>query len=699
MENLQSIFSPESIAVIGASRKEGAVGREVFSNILKGGYTGKLFPVNPKTEDVLGVKCYPDIKSVPETVDLVVIVVPSPIIPKILNDCGQKGVKGVIIISAGFKEVGSKGVELEKEVINIVDKYGMVMVGPNCLGIINTDPSVSLNASFGKHMPSAGNISFISQSGALCTAILDYARSEGVGFSKFISFGNKAHLNEIDFVSYLNEDPQTKVILIYVEDLTDTREFMKVARSITAGGKPIIAIKSGRTSQGAKAALSHTGALAGADEIYDALFQQSGVIRVDSLEELFATASAFANSPVPGGRRIAIITNAGGPGVMATDASIKCGLELAKFEDSTVEELKKHLPKTASLNNPVDLIGDARHDKYEHAVNNVLKDKNVDGVIVLLTPQAMTDVEEIARVLVKAAKGGLKPVLCSFMGASDVSGGVEILESGNIPHYKFPEKAAKALGDMNSYREWGARPRTEVKSFSVDREKASQVLSRAKQEGRIFLPEIEVLKVLNAYGFPVLKSRLCTGSDECLKAACDVGYPVAMKIVSPDIIHKFETGGVILGLAEDLEVKKAYEEMMGNIRKNMPRAKIWGVNIQQMAEKGQEVILGARRDELFGPVVMFGVGGIYTEVIKDVAFGFAPLGSSGAIKMIKSVKMYKILAGARGQLPADISAIGENLMRLSQLIMDFDEVSELDINPLIVYPEGCKVVDARIITK
>jgi acetyltransferase len=701
MVRLKKIFCPESVAVIGASREKGAVGNAVLSNIVFGDYKGVVFPVNPKAKSILGIKCYPSIKSVPGQVDMAVIVVPGAITPKVVDECGRKGVKGLVIISAGFKEIGGKGAELQTKVVSLAKKYNMALVGPNCLGIINTDPSISLNASFGKYMPLHGKIGLISQSGALCTAILDHAKSEGMGFSKFISFGNKADLSEVDFLSYLGNDPQTKAILLYVEDLTNTREFMRVARQITTGehAKPIIAVKSGRTSEGCKAALSHTGALAGSDAIYDALFAQSGVLRVDSVEHLLATAIAVANMPMSEGCRTAIVTNAGGLGVIAADASIKHGLELPALKEKTVRKLRKVLPNTASLCNPVDLIGDARSDRYEAALRIILKSEEVDSVIVLLTPQSMTDVENIARVVVKLAKGTKKPILCSFMGAFDVSGGIKILEQNKIPHYRFPEKAARVLGHMNKCREWRSRQQFRVKKFDVNRGKAAKVIEGAKRARRRYLPEIEALEVLNAYGFPTLQSQLCKNLNECTKAANEIGYPVAMKIVSPDIVHKFDVGGVILKLGTDEEIKKAYENLMRNVRKRRPNAKIWGVNIQEMAKGGQETIIGAERDKLFGPVIMFGLGGIYAEAIKDVSFAFAPLKPPESKWMIESVKSYKILAGMRGCPPSDIDAIGECLLRLSQLIVDFPEISELDINPLIVYPKGCKVADVRIILK
>jgi len=704
VNNISSVFAPKSIAVVGASRKEGSVGRVVFSNILLGGFTGILFPVNPKAQSILGVKCYPSVSAIPDPIDLAVIVIPAEVIPSVLEECGKVGVKGAIIISAGFKEIGGEGIKLEKQVVEIANKYDIALIGPNCLGVINTDPSVSMNATFGRFMPKPGNIAFISQSGALCTAVLDYAKGENIGFSKFISMGNKAGLKELDLLLYLKDDPQTNVILMYVEDLTNPQEFIKVAREITGDGKtpkPIIALKSGRTSEGAKAASSHTGALAGSDEIYDALFAQSGVLRVEAIEELFDCAVGFANSPMPKGNKVAIITNAGGPGIMATDASIRYGLVLSKLEERTVTELKKFLPKTANFNNPIDVIGDAQHDRYDITLKKVLNDKNVDGIIVLLTPQSMTDIEEIANTIVKVAKGSTKPILSCFMGVVDVSKGVYILEENHIPHYKFPEDAARTLASMFKYHQWIIRERTSIKKYEVNKDVVMKVLEKARREGRNYLPEIESIEVLNAYGFPTLKSRLAKNKEECIKFANEIGYPVAMKIVSPDIIHKFDVKGVMLKLKTDSELESAYEEMMDNVRRLRPDARIWGVNIQEMAKGGEETIIGAKRDEIFGPLVMFGLGGIFVETIKDVSFGFAPLRPSGAIKMIKSVKTYKILEGIRGKPPADIDSIVECLLRLSQLMVDFNEIYELDMNPLIVYPkgEGCKVADVRIILK
>lgn len=437
------------------------------------------------------------------------------------------------------------------------------------------------------------------------------------------------------------------------------------------------------------------------DEIYDALFAQCGVLRKETIEDLFDDAVGFANSPRPRGNKLAIITNAGGPGIMTTDAAIRYGLQLAQLENKTVATLKKYLPKTANFNNPIDLIGDAQHDRYEVALTNVVNDSNVDSIIVLLTPQAMTDIEEIAQTIVKVAKSSEKPILTCFMGIVDVSKGVKILEQNNISHYNFPEKTARTLSSMVKYNNWIFRPRTEIKEYTVDKDRARKIIATSKNEGRNYLPEIEALEVLKAYGFPTLKSKLAKNKEECVKFANEIGYPVAMKIVSPDIIHKFDIKGVVLKLKSDRQVEEAYQNIILNVKKAKPKANIWGVNIQQMAKEGIETIIGANRDEIFGPLIMFGLGGIFVEAIKDVIFGFAPLRPLTANRLIKSVKCYKVLEGVRGKPAADMDSMVECLLRLSQLIIDFDEIRELDINPLIVYPkgEGCKVADVRIILK
>ncbi|KPJ63346.1 MAG: acyl-CoA synthetase [Planctomycetes bacterium DG_23] len=703
-EDLRPIFCPKSIAVIGASRRPESVGQAIFRNILLNNYRGILYPVNPKAKGILGVKCYPSVKDIPEEIDLAVIIVPREVVPKVLEECGEKGVKGAVIISAGFKEVGGRGVQLEEQVKRIVRRHDISLVGPNCLGVINTDPEVSLNASFARSIPKRGNIAFLSQSGALCTAVLDYAQGTGFGFSKFISMGNKADVNEIDILHAFAEDPKTDVVLMYLEEVEDGKAFIKLAWDITgeiARRKPILAVKSGRTPPGAKAASSHTGSLSGSDEVYDAIFAQSGVLRVDSVEELFDCAVAFANQPLPQGRRAAIVTNAGGPGIMATDACIRYGLEMAALSPKTKAKMKKRLPAEAIVENPIDLIGDAQNDRYKIALRAVLADRKVDGVIVILTPQTMTDIEEIARVICQISTRATKPILACFMGVVDISKGVKILEEGAVPHYTFPESAARALGNMSQYADWTTRPRTAFKTFKVKKRKVRAIFKKAREEKRTHIPEAEAVEVLEAYGFPVVDYILATSVEECLKAAQKFGYPVVMKIASPDVIHKFDVGGVSVGLDDESSIRRAYREMMRSVKRKMPKASIWGVTIAEMVKGARETIIGMKRDPHFGPILMFGLGGIYVEALRDVTFRLAPIRELSAIRMIESIRAYRMLAGLRGQAPSDLDAIAECLLRLSQLVTDFGEIEELDVNPLMVLEEGkgAKVADARILLR
>ncbi len=702
MNKLNFIFYPRSIAVIGASREPGSVGQSLLANIIGNRIQGIVYPVNPKAKGILGIKSYPTVTEIPDVVDLAVIIVPSRYVPSVLDECGQKGVKGAIIISAGFKEIGGAGIELEQEVKKIIEKYNISLLGPNCLGIINTDPKSCLNATFGMQFPKQGNISFVSQSGALCVAVLEYAKEANVGFAKFISMGNKADINENELLLYLKEDPKTDVILMYLEDLVNGREFMRIAREITSdisNPKPIIALKAGSTVLGARAASSHTGSLAGSDRVYDAIFEQCGVLRVETLEELFDYVRAFSSQPLPAGKNVAIITNSGGPGILATDSCTHYGLNVTPLSPKTVQTLKKVLPPTASFNNPVDLIGDAHHDRYEVSLKEVLKDKNVHSSIVILTPTAFTDVEKIATSIVNTAKAYKKPVLACFLGVYDVSKGIEILEENGIPSYRFPESAARVLSEMTNYTWWLKRPLTEIRKFKVNKIKAKKIIESVQKQGRHSLFEQEAYQVLEAYKFPVIKSVLAKDEKRAVETASRLGFPVAMKIVSPDILHKFDYGGVKLNLKNQSEVRQAYREILRNVRAKKPKARLTGILVETMAPEGKEVILGMSRDSQFGPILMFGLGGIYVEALEDVTFRLAPIRELAASMMIKRTKTHKILDGFRGGPVYDIPAIEECLKRLSQLVSDFEQIKELDINPLIVHEKGkgCTIVDARII--
>ncbi len=693
--NLDALFAPKSVAVIGASNRKGSVGRAVFTNILLNEYTGTVYPVNPKDRSISGVRSYPSVQDLPESVDMAVVVVPAAVVPSVTEECGKKGVKSLIIISAGFKEVGQDGAALEHQVSSLAQKYSMRMVGPNCLGTINTDPEVRLNASFASQMPVEGSIAFASQSGALGEAVIDYAAGEGIGFSKFISVGNKADVNENDILEYLRADPKTKVILLYVEDIVDGRKFVDTVTRVTEE-KPIIAVKAGVSPEGAKAASSHTGALAGSDEAYNAILKQSGVLRVESIIDLFDYARAFAKQPPPRGNRVAIITNGGGPGIMATDASVRYGLQISQFSEATKAKLRAGLPKEASVNNPVDLIGDAQADRYELALH-ALDDESVDCGLVLLTPQAMVDLRKVAETIATVGPKSGKTILTSILGLTDITPAVEVLESNNIPHYTFPESAVRALAAMYEYQRWVDRPRTQVKHFDVDIGKAQDIISTAKRAGLTNLPQDDALRILSTYGLPVIKTETASSKTEAIEAAKRIGYPVAMKIVSPDVVHKIDVGGVKLDLNSDQDISEAYDEILKNVKARIPNARIEGVLLQEFVTGGTETIIGIHRDPKFGPLLMFGLGGIYVEAYRDVSFRLAPIRELSADNMISQIRGSKILQGFRGQPPADTKAIAECIERLSQLSIELPDVVELDVNPLVAFQNGCRALDARII--
>ncbi len=701
-KDLKALFEPQSIAVVGASRRTEAVGYAIMKNLMDGGFKGKIFPVNPKAEEVLGVKCVASAANLPESVDLAIFIIPSSGVPVELEACAKKGAKAAIVISAGFREIGGEGLRLENEIRRISDQYGVAMLGPNCLGLINNDPKVCMNASFSGHIPKNGKIAFVSQSGALATALMDYACGENIGMSKIISLGNKVDVTELEVLEYLKDDPNTDVIIMYLEDIVKGHEFIEVAREITgdiAKTKPILVIKSGRTAQGAKAASSHTGSLMGADEVYDAVFTQSGVMRMDSAQEMFDLAIVFANQPLMKGNRVAIVTNAGGPGIMATDACVKAGLQMAEMSPETIAKLKEKLPPTSNFSNPIDVIGDAQHDRYEHALRSVIAEPNVDGVMVLLTPQAMTEAEATAKVIVELDKESDKTIVTCFMGHSDVEAGIKILKESMIPHCSFPEDSARTLGAMNRYQQWLHRSRTGVKHYKVDRQTADDVLQKAMKAEQKFLPINQSMDIFSAYEFPVIPWAFVRTAEDAWEQAVKIGFPVVMKVVSQQIIHKVDVGGVRLNLNNADDVQHAFRDIMA-VGERL-KAKIDGVFMQRMAPKGREVILGMKRDPHFGPILMFGLGGIYVEALKDVTFRVAPIRELSAYDMLRNIRAFKLLEGVRGEPPADLEAIADCVKRLSQLSCDHPEIDEIDINPLMVYGEGkgAGVIDARIILK
>ncbi|MCD6552412.1 MAG: acetate--CoA ligase [Anaerolineae bacterium] len=693
---LEMFFAPSSVAVIGASRRPEKLGYGVLSNIITQGYQGKVYPINPKAEEILGLKCYASVLDVPDPIDLAVIVIPAQYVGAALEECGQKGVRGVVVISAGFREVGSEGRKREKELVRIARKYGMRLIGPNVLGIIDTVSK--LNASFAVGMPRRGKIAFMSQSGALCTSILDIALAQDIGFSRFVSLGNKADLNEMDFIEEWWHDPESSVIMAYLEGIVDGERFMRVARQVTKE-KPIIAIKSGTTSAGSRAVSSHTGTLAGSEKAYDTAFRQVGVLRADSVQELFDYSIAFARQPLLKSERIAIVTNAGGPGIMATDACERNGLQLASLKKETMEYLRAHLPSAASVINPVDVLGDALADRYQMAIETVLKDDGVGGVIVVLTPQVMTQIEETARAVGELSKKYDKPIFGAFMGEATINKGVKILNHYQVPNYPVPERAVAAMGAMLHYRRWLERPPLQVETFDIDRDAIRRVFDQVKADGRLQIGDAEARAVLQACGVRVPASELAANADEAVKIADQIGYPVVMKIASPDILHKSDIGGVKLGISNPTEVRDAFDLIIYRATRYMPDAQIWGCQVQEMVTGGREVIVGMNRDPQFGPLMMFGLGGIYVEALKDVTFRVAPFSRQEAQEMINGIRSIQLLRGVRGEPPADMEAIIDTLLRMSQLVTEFPEIVEFDINPLIVYEKGRGVVgvDMRLV--
>lgn len=702
-KNLETIFNPKSVAIVGTNKVKGTVPHDILESILKADYNGIVFPVSPKESSIKGIKAYKYVVDVPDDIDLAILVFPSSVCHMALEQCGQKGIKSVIIISAGFKEVGGKGLEREKHLIEIARKYDMSFIGPNCLGVINTAPDILLNASFAREMPETGNIGFLSQSGALCTAVLDYAQAKHIGFSKFISFGNKADISEIDLLYYLMNDDETKVILMYLEEISDGKALISAAQDVIhESGKPILIIKSGRTEEGASAAASHTGSLAGADDICDAAFEQAGIIRCDNIDEMFNKAIAFAYQPAPRSEKVAIITNAGGPGVLTTDAAISNGLKLAKFSEETTKILKKALPATANIKNPVDVIGDARADRYTVAIQAAFNDEDVAGVFVILTPQSMTDIDTIAEEVTKIAKGQTKPIYASFMGEKDVASGIDILQRHKIPHYILPESMCSAFQVVYTFNK--VIKKTSYKASVLDdiqRGEANKLMEKVMSNGRTFIPEVETINILRTYGLPVPQGKLASTEDEAVKVADKIGYPVVMKVVSDQVLHKSDVKGVELNLKSAQEVRDAYQRIHDNVTALQPDASITGIYVIKMITGSEEVILGIKRDPSFGPVLMFGLGGIFVEVFRDISFGVPPLSYEEARNMIEKTRAYKILKGTRGRSPRDIDKIIDALIRLGQLAIDYPQIKELDINPLFVLDEGQGSVigDARMLLK
>jgi acetyltransferase len=695
---LKKMFRPRTIAVVGASNTVDHVGFSIIKNLISSGFEGIVYPVNPKHDSIQGVRAYPYVREIPDKIDLAIIATPASSVPDILEECGQKCIKAAVVVSSGFSESGSEGKELTRAMEAKVKQYEMTVLGPNCLGFMR--PSLKLNASFARAMPKAGGIAFISQSGALLSAVLDWSLKENVGFSYFVSTGDMVDIGYHNLIDLFGNDPSVTSILIYMESLTEARRFMSAARNF-ARTKPIIVLKVGKSLEGAKAALSHTGSITGNDQVFDAAFIRAGILRVDSVRALFDCAKTLAMQNRPEGSRLAIVTNAGGPGVIATDALIAGGGTLSILSPETIQFLDESLPSNWSRNNPVDVLGDADPIRYRRAIEACARDSGTDGVLVILTPQAVTDAVRIAREIVEISNKTGKTVLTAWMGEGDVAGARLILEEGSVPAYERPEDAVKAFMNMYNYgrnlKLLYETPATIPHAFSPDTVKARTLIKSSLNSGRFVLTEPEAKSLLQLYQIPVPRGTVAHTRDEATSAARSLGYPVVMKIISPDIIHKIDVGGVILNLRSEAEVAVAFDKMMIHINEKQPQAAIEGVYLEETIKKRYELIIGSKKDPIFGPSIIFGMGGIAVEVYKDTNIGLPPLNMTLSMRLIEGTKIYKLLTGYRGSPPVDIASIQFVLYKFAYLVMDFPEIKELDINPFAVDDHGGVVLDAKVI--
>jgi len=698
IQKINKIFNPKIVAIFGASARIGSVGHALMDNIVGSGFDGIVYPINPKRTNVLGVKAYPRIEDIPDTVDLAIIATPAKSVPSIVESCGKAGVSGVLLISAGFAEAGEKGKELMGQISETIRKYKMRLIGPNCLGFIK--PSIKFNASFASKMALPGKIAFISQSGALCTAILDWSIKQNVGFSHFVSIGSMMDVSFNDLIDYFGSDPHTNSIVIYMESLTNARSFLSAARAF-ARNKPIIVLKAGKSSEGAQAAMSYTGSLAGNDFVFDAAFKRAGIIRVDTIEELFNIAQSLAMQPKPAGNRLAIVTNAGGPGVIATDTLIAKGGKLAELSQETIGELNKHLSPNWSKGNPVDVLGDAGPEQYAKALELCAKDKNVDGILVILTPQSMTNPTEVARKVAIVSKTSRKTVFASWMGADDIEEGQRLLETNNIPVYQAPENAVNSFMLMYDYSRnleiLHETPSQIPSQFQPRRAESLELINMVLEDNRTVMTEFEAKQLLANYEIPVIKNGLATSEEEAIAMAEEIGYPLVMKIASPDILHKTDVGGVILNILNKKEAETAYNKIMSSATKKVPDADIRGVFVEQMMKRKYELIIGCKKDPIFGPTIVFGMGGVAVEVFKDTTVGLPPLNMALAMRIIEDTKIYKLIKGYRGMPGADITSIQFLLYKFAYLIMDFPQISEIDINPFGVDERGGVILDAKVL--
>ncbi len=693
---IKALLAPRSIAIIGASRRPDTIGRQIVRNLLEYGFSGAVYPVNPAAHSIASVKAWPSVGALPERVDVAVVVVPKQHVLNVANDCGKAGVKALIVISAGFREMSTEGRAQEQELLRIVRGYGMRMIGPNCMGIVNADPAVSMNATFATAMPPFGHAAFVSQSGALGLSVLDYAREYGIGISQFVSVGNKADVSGNDLLEHWEHDPAVGVILMYVESFGNPRRFLEIAGRITKT-KPIIVVKSGRSRAGARAATSHTGALAASDTAVEALLAQAGVLRAGSIEELFDMAMAFETRASPRSRRTAVLTNAGGPGILAADALEACGLDLVELAPETVNALRPLFPAEASIRNPLDMIASATPAGYRTAMTALLADPSIDAVVPIFIPPFGIRQEDVAHAIVSAAATRPdKPVLAVLMGREGLPAGRGELQAAKIPTYIFPESAARALAALNRQAEWAERPMSPHTPLDdVDVESARRIIATARTEGRTRLTQNEVVALLSAYGIRTATSTIAPTVEVAEAAAEEMGYPVVLKVESPDIIHKSDVGGVCPGIASREQLRTTWMEMMTRVTQSLPQARVDGVLVQQMVAGGIETIVGFTRDASFGPLVMFGLGGVFVETLRDVVFRIAPVGEDEAMRMIGSIRATAMLDGVRGQPPADRAAIASVIRRIGQLATDCPELADLEINPLIAHAHGVIAVDAR----
>jgi acetyltransferase len=696
---LTPLFAPRSVALIGASERAGSVGRTVLWNLLSSPFGGTVYPINPKRPSVLGIRTYPAVDELPERPELVVICTPAETVPGLIRDCVKAGIGSGIIISAGFKEHGAEGERLEQEIRGII-RGKMRIVGPNCLGVMN--PVTGLNATFATAMARPGNVAFISQSGALCTAVLDWSLRELVGFSGFVSVGSMLDVGWGDLIDYFGQDPRTQSIVIYMESVGDARAFLSAAREVSLN-KPILVIKAGRSPAASKAAASHTGALTGSDEVLDAAFRRSGVLRVAGISDIFYMSEVLAKQPRPRGPRLAILTNAGGPGVLATDALIALGGELAELSETTIKAYDAFLPPHWSHNNPIDILGDAEPERYAKALEIAAKDPNIDGTLVILTPQGMTNPTRIAEQLKPYASSTGKPVLASWMGGAEVAAGEDILNRAGIPTFPFPDTAARAFTYMWRYS-YNLKGLYETPQMRPDhdegrnRKAVEQIIQKAHSSGRTILTEYESKKLLSAYGIPTVRTEVASTEDEAVKLAAEIGYPAVLKLYSETITHKTDVGGVELNLRTLDDVRHAYRRIASAVEKAKGSGHFLGVTVQPMVKlDGYELIIGSSIDPQFGPVLLFGAGGQLVEVAKDRALALPPLNSTLARRMMEQTKIYTALQGVRGREPVDVSALADMLVCFSELVVEQPRIKEIDINPLLASPERLLALDARVL--